>query len=336
MRKAKLWLMLGLVVVLVAAFVLPGCVPEEEVEEEWPSGLTFGTAPMGSTYFILLSGEADLITKYVDITTAAESTAGPAANVGLIEKGEVDLGGATNLVLHMGWTGTGWAEGTKYQRVRAYAPIYPGTWHGMALKGSGIKSVYDLEGKKVCSGATGTTPSILTPLVYDILGIEPAEYVALGWTDANSSLRDGLIDAVQTLAGVPMPSFTEMATTHDVNIWGIPCEDMAKLTEELPLLMETVVPANSFRGQTEELCTIAVWGYMLADKDLPADLVYEITKATAEHVDDLIAIHKSGKHIAELEAMAGSVIPLHSGAIRYYEEIGIEIPDKLYPPEYKG
>lgn len=335
MRKAKLWLMLGLVVVLVAAFVLPGCAPEE-AEEEWPSGLTYGTSSMGSTYFILLSGAADMITKYVGVPTAAEATAGPAANVGLIEKREIDFGGATNLVLYQGWNGLAWAEGTKHQRMRAFAPIYPGTWHGMALKESGIKSIHDCDGKIVCSGPTATTPSILTPMVHELFGIEPAKYVALGWTDANSALRDGMVDVIQTLAGLPMPSFTEMATTHDVNIWGIPCEDIPELLEELPLLMETVIPANTLKGQTEELCTIAVWGFMLADKDLPDDLVYEVTKAIAEHVDELIAIHKSGRHIGELEAMATSVIPLHSGAIKYYEEIGIEIPDKLYPPEYKG
>ena len=304
-------------------------------KKDWPKGLTVGSAPMGSTYFILLSGWGELITKRVEIRTAVESTGGPAANVVLIEKGGIDLGAATNLVLHQGWHGDAWAKGVKYQKARAILPLYPGTFHIYAPRDRGIESIYDLNGKRVCVGGSGTTPGILGPMVWDILGVKPAKKVNLGWSDANSAVRDGLLDAVQGLMGIPFPSCVELSSTHDVVISSIPAKDIPKLRKELPLLGETMVPANTYKGQTEDIPTIDVWGFMLAGKDVPNDVVYEIVKETLKNIDDLLTVHKSARHIKRLKAIANSVIPIHSGAIKYYKEIGIDIPDKLIPPEYK-
>ena len=90
-----------------------------------------------------------------------------------------------------------------------------------------------------------------------------------------------------------------------------------------------------YKGQTQAVPTIDVWGYMLADKDLPNDLVYEIVKKTIENIDDLLLVHKSARNVKNLPAIKNSVVPIHSGAIKFYKEKGIEIPDKLIPPEFK-
>jgi hypothetical protein len=326
-----------LVIMLAAAVLFSPVSPNNAMaaQKDWPKGLTVGTAPMGSTYFILLSGWADLISKHLKISSAAESTGGPAANVVLIEKGQVDLAAATNLVLYQGWHGKAWAKGVEYQKVRAILPLYPGTFHLYAPADRGIKSIYDLEGKRVCVGGSGTTPGILGPMVWEILGINVAKKVNLGWSDANSAIRDGLIDAVQGLMGIPFPSCLELMSTHDVIISSIPEKDIPKLIEELPLLGRTVIPANTYKGQTSDIPTIDVWGYMLAGKDMAADLVYEICKQTMENHNELLQVHKSAKHIKDLKAIANSVVPVHTGALKYYKEIGISVPDKLVPPEAK-
>ena len=307
----------------------------EAAQKGWPKGVTIGTAPMGSTYFVLLSGWGDLINKQVGLNTAVESTGGPAANVVLIEKEGIDLGAATNLVLYQGWNGQAWAKGIKYHEARAILPLLPGTLHIYAPKDRGIKSIYDLNGKRVCVGGAGTTPGILGPMLWDILGIKVAKKVNLGWTDANSAMRDGLVDAVQGLMGLPFPSAVELSATHEITICSIPEKDIPKVQEALPLLGNTTVPANTYKGQTQAIPTIDVWGYMLADKDLPNDLIYEIVKKTIENIDDLLLVHKSARHIKNLPAIKNSVVPIHSGAIKFYKEKGITIPDKLIPPEFK-
>ena len=188
MRKV---LTAGLIFVVLVAFGLGNSGSALAAKKDWPKGLTFGTAPIGSTYFILLGGWAKLVTQYVGVPNAVESTGGPAANMVLIHKKELDLGAATNLVLWQGWNGKAWAKGNKYRNVRAILPLYPGVLQLYALEKSGIKGISAkyLNGKKVNVGPPQTTPGILGPLVFDILNIKP-KVVNLGWADFNSALRD--------------------------------------------------------------------------------------------------------------------------------------------------
>lgn len=319
----------GLIFVALVAFGLGNSRSALAAKKDWPKGLTFGTAPMGSTYFILLTGWAQLVTQYVGIQNAVESTGGPAANMVLIHKKQLDLGAATNLVLWQGWHGKAWAKGNKYRDVRAILPLYPGVLQLYALKKSGIKGISAkyLDGKKVNVGPPQTTPGILGPLVFDILNIKP-KVVHLGWADSNSALRDGLLDAVFILIGIPAPTIVEMTSTHKMIISSILEEDIPKVRKALPLMGKTKIPANMYKGQTKDIPTIDVWGYMLARPDLPDDLVYEICKATIDHHDDLLKVHKSAKYIKRLEAIKDCVIPLHPGAIKFFKERGIEVPKK--------
>jgi uncharacterized protein len=61
------------------------------------------------------------------------------------------------------------------------------------------------------------------------------------------------------------------------------------------------------------------------------DLAYEVTKVIFERVDDLIAVHPAAEDITVEFTMDSTPIPLHPGAIRYFEEIGADIPDDLRP-----
>jgi len=71
---------------------------------------------------------------------------------------------------------------------------------------------------------------------------------------------------------------------------------------------------------------------MYASADTNEELVYQITKAVFENIDILESTH-SGGETTRLENIEEQPIPLHKGAYRYYEEMNIEVPDELLPPE---
>jgi TRAP-type uncharacterized transport system substrate-binding protein len=55
-------------------------------------------------------------------------------------------------------------------------------------------------------------------------------------------------------------------------------------------------------------------------------LAYQITKLLHEHTADLVAVHSAAKEISLKNAVVGSPIPFHPGALRFYKEKGLKVP----------
>ena len=60
--------------------------------------------------------------------------------------------------------------------------------------------------------------------------------------------------------------------------------------------------------------------------------MYLITKTIYENLGFLQGIHPVTNAMSLDRALAGLPMPLHPGALRYYEEAGLDVPDTLRPP----
>jgi TRAP transporter TAXI family solute receptor len=98
-----------------------------------------------------------------------------------------------------------------------------------------------------------------------------------------------------------------------------------------PSMALGAIPKGTYKSNPDkDIPTLTMWNFMAVHKDAPADFVYEVVKKTFENVDILVAAHPSAKEVKP-GAIINSPIPLHPGAVQYYKEKGIAIPDKLLP-----
>ena len=304
---------------------------EAQVKPGWPKAVTIGAAPVGGTYYIWMGGFAKLLNDKLGVPGSVEVTGGPVHNTQLVDANQMDFGGVTAGPVYEGWTGTGWAKGKKHQNTRAIFPMYATYFQMYALKKSGIKTIRDLNGKSVGVGPVGGTPATYWPQILEAVGIKPSRYSNAGSADLNSQLKDGMLDANGQAVGLPWVIISEIEVTHDVNVLPIPKADAEKFIARNPLFAPGVIPKGFYKSNKDyDVDTITVWNYMIAHKDVPADFVYEVVKKTFENVDVLIAAHASAKE-TKPEPIVYSPIPLHPGAVKYYKEKGIRIPDKLIP-----
>jgi hypothetical protein len=198
-----------------------------------------------------------------------------------------------------------------------------------SLKTTGIKSILDLNGKSVGVGPVGGTPATYWPKILQEAGIKPKRIVNAGSSDLNSQLKDGMLDANGQSVGLPWVTITEVETTHDVNVYGVPADIAKKINEKIPSLALGSMPKGTYKSNPDhDIPTLTVWNFMAVHKDAPEDFVYEVLKATFANVDILIAAHKSAQEVKP-EAIAYSPIPLHPGAVKFYKEKGIAIPDRM-------
>ncbi len=88
-------------------------------------------------------------------------------------------------------------------------------------------------------------------------------------------------------------------------------------------------------GQDKDVQSIAQPNWLGLRMDIDEEVVYQLTKTIFENLEYLVGVHKAARFIQLDSALSGLPVPLHPGALKYYRERGIEIPDSLIPPEAK-
>lgn len=302
---------------------------EASGKSDWPRGLSVGSAPAGGTFNVYGTGWADIMSDEVGINLTVESTGGPIDNIQLVEKGDMDIGMVTMGPAYEGFNGIEWTD-KEHKNIRSIFPMYVSYLHWFSMPDTGVKSIEDIEGKVIGTGAQGGTPDYYTQRAFENLGIDPQRIVNGSFSDYANQMRDGQMDVAGVFAPAGHPTITEMIQTDNVQVFGT--DDLTEeLAKELDLTYGTL-EANSYQNQKEDIKTLTVYSAFVAHKDLPEDLVYEIVKSTYENVEKLGEVHQTGKELSLDNVEEGiTSIPLHPGAIKYYEEQGIDLPESAYP-----
>lgn len=314
----------------VAALSLALAVPAAAQDRDgWPSDLTVGTASQGGTYFVYGNGLASYIGETLGLNASGEVTGGPVQNVTLVQTGDHDIGLVTMGPAFDAWNGTSeLAPGLEHRDIRALFPMYQTPFQVVTLASSGITSVSDLSGKRVSVGPAGGTPGTYWPRFIETLGVD-ANISFAGAADAASQLKDGLIDAFAFAAGVPISAFSQLAAEADVVMFGFTPEEHATILEKHPEVSALTIPAGTYAGHDYDQTSVAMWNFAIARADMPESLAYEITKLVMENHDRMLQIHSAARETLRENVGNNGFLPFHPGAVRYFEEVGVTIPDDL-------
>lgn len=295
----------------------------------WPKTLTLGTASVGGTYFVYGQVWASLVNEKLGTQISTQQTQGPNQNIILTDGKQIDLGMTTMGVALQAWEGSGdWTKGKKFSNIRATFPMYDTPFHFITLEKNGIKSVKELDGKRSGIGPRAGTCGTYFPLMFKTLGINTTIRNGQA-SDMAANLQDGLIDAFPFCAGVPIAAYSELETTNKVRFFTFTDDEIKKLKAAMPELSDSLIPKGTYKQQAEDHRTVGVYNFGIAHKDLPDDLVYGIVKAVLENNGQMVKGHAAAKETLVENWNRNTFLPFHPGAVRYYKEKGINIPDKL-------
>jgi TRAP transporter TAXI family solute receptor len=291
--------------------------------------LTLATASVGGTYFVYGGVVASLLTEKLGINVSTQQSQGPNQNIILVDSKNVELGMATMGIALQAWEGSGeWTKGTKYRNIRALFPMYDTPFHTVAPEASNIKTSADLNGKTIGVGPKAGTCGTYFPLFYDALGIKTT--IQFGQAnDMGSRLGDGLIAAFPFCAGLPISVFSEIEAQRPVRFFGFTDAEIATLKKKFPELNDSVIPKGTYKSVTSDLKTVGVFNFFIVHKDIDNDLAYRITKAVLENNDAMVKGHAAAKETVLANWKANTFLPFHPGAVKYYKEKGIAIPQNL-------
>ncbi|HOH27806.1 MAG: TAXI family TRAP transporter solute-binding subunit [Syntrophorhabdus sp.] len=319
-------------------FLLVLCLPvfisttgTAQTKKDWPTkGATIGAAPIGGVYYVWAGGPAKVLGEKLGIPASVESTGGPVHNVQLVNAKELHFGMVTAAPAYEGWNGTGWAKGKKYQNIRAIFPMYTTYFQMYVMKKSGIKSIKDFNGKSIGTGPVGGTPATYWPMIIAEAGVKPKRIVNASSSDLDNQMKDGLLDASGQAVGLPWGLISATETTHEIVVLGVEDDIATSFIKKHPDFAKGVIPKGTYKSLQSDLPTLTVWNFMVTYKDMPDDFIYAFTKEIFKNKPLLVSVHKSAQEV-EPKNILYCPIPLHPGAIKYYEEVGIKIPKEMRP-----
>ncbi|MFG5384547.1 MULTISPECIES: TAXI family TRAP transporter solute-binding subunit [unclassified Yoonia] len=325
------------------AAVAAGLVLAAPVAQAEEASYILSTASTGGTYYPVGVALSTLIKVKLEpsqkIGMSAISSAGSGENVRLIREGEAQFAILQGLFGYYAATGTGpLEEAGPQEHLRSVTMLWQnveqfvvaadaaptGTIEDMvALKGEGMAL------GRQNSGTIGSNATILSGFGVDIEN--DYELVFAGYGPSAEALQNGQVKGIGTPAGVPTGAISQLmaAAGDSVTMLNFTEEQVAQADGGRGLWTPYTIPAGTYPGQDADINTIAQPNFLATHADIPEENVYQITKTIYENLPFLQAIHPATKAMAIERAIAGLPVPLHPGAVRYYQEVGIEIPDRL-------
>lgn len=296
--------------------------------------LSIATGGTGGVYFPFGGGVAEIINRHVEgVTATAEVTGASVENVNLVATFESDMGLTLADTVFAAFHGTGPFADAPFPEARTMIGIYPNAVQIVTLADSGIHSLQDLRGQRVSVGAPGSGTEVSARTILAANGITDDDFTPerLNFVETADALRDGDIAAGFWSVGPPTSSIMNLAATRAIRIIPLSEEEIANAIAAEPTFAPYTLPAGTYEGVDEDVPTISTPNVIVVHAEMDEDLVYNIVKAIFENVDELIAIHPAANDTTVEFTLTSSPIPLHPGTIRYLEEIGAEIPDRLRP-----
>ncbi|WP_022706349.1 TAXI family TRAP transporter solute-binding subunit [Paracoccus zeaxanthinifaciens] len=314
---------------IVAASMVAALPAFAQDRADWPSSMGISTGSQGGSYFVWGSGLASMMGETLDMPTSVEVTGGPVQNVALVDAGELMMGFTTLGPAQEAMEGESeLMPGVPAESIRALFPMYQTPLQAAVLTSSGIGSIDDLVGKRVNMGPATGTSATYWQRYFEAEGMDVNASFA-GASDAAGQLSDGLIDAFVYAAGLPAGAFSQLAVEQDVKFLGLSEENIAAFVEAVPTMQRFTIPADTYEDQPEDVPTVAMWNFAIAHKDMPDSLAYEITKLVMENNDRMLQVHASAVETLPENWDTNEYVPFHPGAVQYFEEKGIEIPENL-------
>ena len=257
--------------------------------------------------------------------STAQVTRASAENLNLLQAGRGELGLTLADALSDAWNGNEEAGfKSKLDKLRGLSATYNNYVQIVASADSGIKSLADLKGKRISVGAARSGTELNARAVFMAAGLAytdlaKVEYLPFG--ESVELMKNRQLDATLQSAGLGVASIRDLATAIKIVVIPVPADVIAKIGN--PAYQPSVIPANTYTGQTEDVATAAIPNFLVTHSGVSDDVAYQMAKAMYANLDTLYAAHNAAKAIKRENAIKGMPVPLHPGAERYYKEIGL-------------
>jgi uncharacterized protein len=327
-----------LIISSITCLMLASC--SEQVGERRTYVLTTGTTggtfyPVGVALSTLVSAQEN-----AGFSLTAISSAGSMENIKLMRDNQAQFALILGIFGAWAFDGSGPIRNS-YENFRSISAMWPNVEHfvlrsDLVTDGT-INDLSSLDGERYSIGMRNSGAEQTGFYIFDALGIDYSDGLSIaymGYGPSANALQDGNIVGMNIPAGPPVTAITRAYALlgNSMTILDFTDENLEVINQEFPLWQSYEIEAGTYPLQEEPINTAASPNILVARDDVSEEIVYNMTKLLWENLATLQEIHGATKAMAIEVALNGIPVPLHAGALRYYQEQGVKIPEHLLEP----
>ncbi|MBU3538535.1 TAXI family TRAP transporter solute-binding subunit [Polynucleobacter sp. UK-Gri1-W3] len=293
--------------------------------------ISIATGGTGGVYYPMGGGLASVLSSKVPgMSATAEVTGGSVDNLNLIGTGKPYVGFSMADAAKDAQIGEGKFAGKKVD-LRTLVVLYPNLMHLVTVDSTGIKSMKDLKGKRISTGAPGSATEVMAFRLLEAAGIDKDKDVKrerLSVAESVNAIKDRKIDAFFWVGGLPTAAVTDLANTPGTKIVMVDTgEEVAAMNKKYGnLYFVTTIPKATYSGMARDNKVAAVANILVVNANMPDDQAYKIVKAIFDNKLELVRTHQEFMSVSlENQKTKSTPVDFHPGALKYFKEKNVKL-----------
>ncbi len=299
--------------------------------------IAFGTTALKSVHYTYAAAAGKAINEHSGdkVAVTVISTGGAVDNLKRIDRGQINMGLGTYATIYQAYKGIGKFEGAPMEKLRGLWVHAPALQAWVVREDSGVTNLEQLAGQAFTPGQRGSATEQLGIQMLEALGIEP-ELFRASLADAVAAVKDNRSIGYVKAGGTAVLDGTtlELMAFTPIRLLHFNEEQVAKVKEQFPFINFEQYADNEVDGFPAFTSPVQVIGQFALSDSLTDDQVIAILEGIVDNPEPQVSAFPS---FGKLDVMQDSVnlitIPLHAGAVKFYRSRGIEVPERLVPPE---
>ncbi|MDQ7784630.1 MAG: TAXI family TRAP transporter solute-binding subunit [Desulfomonilaceae bacterium] len=313
---------------------------QDKTRETARISVLVATGMPGGTYYRVGLGMASLWTtrlRATGIRVSAAISEGSRENIEAIRIADADLILAESAFCTMAYSGTGIYEDNPLPELRSVTALWPDVVHFL-IRSEAMRSgtLADLEGVTVATGLPESGARYTTQMVLGTLksGGKSVQLRSMSNMAAAEALRNGTVQALTVTGGIPVPLVVTLLQENPGRFSLLEIAEpsfMALRDRNVMNILRLVIPPRTYPGQVNAVKSVGFGNVLATTSSLSSQVVYQLTKTLYQNLDYLTGVHPACREIGLDRAFRDVQIPLHPGAILYFRERNVDIPEHLVP-----
>jgi TRAP transporter TAXI family solute receptor len=281
---------------------------------------TIHTSGLNSSVYVNMLYFANLVNHYAtDFTLITLPSDGGPTNMISVNDGKASFGTTTAESVKAAYDGSGDFRGNPQKRIRHVASFGFSLMFIYTNPDSRIQTISELKGKKIVFGG-GTGSALLGRQIIELYGLTHDVLAERGETEsARAALARKEIDAVFTIARLPVPAYTDLINQNALKLLPMEPDKIKALQKESPLYTEVDIRDfyPKYRTSTK---AVGLPGPLVTRDDMNENVVYQMLKIVYSRMDELQKMNEGFKGDSAGTGLRGLTIPLHRGSERFFKE----------------